>query len=395
LYYSGTFLPTVSGPIGTPNSLPVIAIDYTPAYEQGGGIGRYVRELVAALAHIDLQTKYRLFVGGATSVELPPPVAPNFEWRPTPLSPRWLARIWHRARLPIPVEFLTGSANLYHATDFVLPPTCPSTHTLLTVHDLSFVRVPETASPPLKAYLDKVVPQSVARADHVLADSQATKDDLVALYGTSSEKVTVLLSGVDAGFRRVDDSGQLTIRSKYGLQSPFLFSIGTIQPRKNYGRLIEALAILRQDNYDLDLVIAGGQGWLGDPIYQTVRNNNLEEHVHFVGFVEEADLPALYSAAECLAFPSLYEGFGFPVLEAMACGTSVVTSNVSSLPEVAGDAALMVDPYDTEAIADAIRKIIEDSSLKNDLIERGYGQVGRFSWVESAQKLRQIYSDML
>ena len=157
-----------------------IAIDYTPAIEQSGGIGRYVRDLTAALAGLDQANDYRLFVSGAAAGTLPPAAA-NIQWRPTAITPRWLARIWHRARLPLPVELFTGKVDLFHATDFVLPYTLPSTRTLLTVHDLSFVRVPEAASPPLKAYLDAVVPRSVERADHVLADSAATKDDLMEL----------------------------------------------------------------------------------------------------------------------------------------------------------------------------------------------------------------------
>ncbi len=373
----------------------MIAIDYTPAYEQDGGIGRYVRELVNALAQVDSQTSYRLFIARAASSRLPSPPASNFLWSPLSLSPRWLARIWHRARLPIPVELFTGSVDLFHAMDFVLPPTRSKTRTLLTVHDLSFVRVPEATSPRLKAYLDRVVPNSVLRADHVLADSQSTKNDLVSLYDTPPNKVSVLASGVDPSFRRVDSHVSMTMRRKYRLEQPFIFSVGTVQPRKNYGRLIQALAQLRQKDYALDLVVAGGKGWLDDPIYEIVHRTGMEQHVHFIGFVDDRDLPALYSAAECLAFPSLYEGFGFPVLEAMACGTPVITSDVSSLPEVAGDAALLVDPYDSEAIAHAIASIVDDTALRSQLVEKGNKQVGRFSWVESARKLHQIYRDML
>jgi glycosyltransferase involved in cell wall biosynthesis len=372
-----------------------IAIDYTPAYEQRGGIGRYVRELVAGLAREDHDTSYRLFVAGVNLGNLPAPLGPNFGWASTRFSPRWLSRIWYRARLPIPIEVVVGRVGLIHATDFVLPPTLPRTSTLLTVHDLSFVRVPKTADPGLKVYLERVVPDSVRRADHILADSQATKDDLALFYGVSSERVTVLLSGVDGRFRRVIDSGLLTIRSRYKLQRPFILSVGTVQPRKNYIRLIQALVQLRQAGYDIDLVIAGGRGWLEDPIYETIRNTRMQEHVHFIGFVEESDLPALYSAAECLAFPSLYEGFGLPVVESMACGTPVVTSNISSLPEVAGDAALVVDPYDTDAIAHAIGLLLDDTQLRNQLVRKGYARIGLFSWDESARQLRQIYANML
>ena len=221
------------------NSRPQIAIDYTPAYEQGGGIGRYVREIVAALARQPAGFDYRLFVSGA--VELPALPGTNFTWKPTRLTPLWLARIWQRAQVPLPVEYFTGKVDLYHATDFVLPPT--RARSLLTVHDLSFVRVPETASPPLRAYLDVVVPRSVKRAEHILADSQATKDDLVNLYGTAPEKITVLLSGVDARFQPTQGSN---VRVKYKIpQRPYIFSVGTVQPRKKVNSSAARLRRLR------------------------------------------------------------------------------------------------------------------------------------------------------
>lgn len=368
-----------------------IAIDYTPAYEQGAGIGRYVRELIAALAALDTQTPYRLFVAGAKN--LPTPPAPNFTWKPSRISPRWFARLWHRAQIPLPVETFTGEVDLYHATDFVLPPTHRRTRRLLTVHDLSFVRVPQAASPSLKAYLDRVVPRSVARADHILADSQATKDDLIALYDTPADKITVLLSGVDARFRRVDDP---TVRARYNIsERPYLFTVGTVQPRKNYSRLIRVLARLRAAGHDLALVIAGGRGWLEDEMYATLRDTAMQPYVHLIGFAADADLPALYSHAFCTTFPSLYEGFGFPVLESMACGTPVVTSNVSSLPEVAGDAALQVDPYDEDAIYAALVELIESPSLRETLITRGLVRAPQFTWANSAQQLQAIYRQML
>jgi glycosyltransferase involved in cell wall biosynthesis len=374
-----------------------VAIDYTPAYEQGGGIGRYVRELVTALARLDHETEYRLFVSGAKAGSLPPPPAANFHWRSTSVTPKWFARVWHRARLPLSVEAFTGRVNLFHATDFVLPPTLPGTRTLLTVHDLSFVRVPETASPSLKAYLDTVVPRSVARADHVLADSQATKDDLMALYGVAESKVTVLLSGVDPHFERMDAPQMLrALRAKYHIADrPYIFSVGTVQPRKNYPRLIRALAALRAEGRDVGLVIAGGRGWLDDPIYSAIRGNGLAQYVHLIGFADDEDLPALYSGAAAFAFPSLYEGFGLPILEAMACGTPVVTSNVSSLPEVAGDTALMVDPTDLEGLTAALRRLLDDENLRQRLVAGGLKRAREFSWDRAAQNLKNIYSSLL
>ncbi len=373
--------------------LPAIGIDYTPAYEQGGGIGRYVRELIAALAALDDQTDYRLFVAGTGARPLPALPGPNFRWAPSRIAPIWFARLWNRARLPLHVERWVGPVVLYHATDFVLPPTRPSTRTVLTVHDLSFVRAPDTASPALRRYLDRVVPRSVRRADHVLADSQATKDDLVALYSTAPQKIDVLLSGVNPRFKPVHDPAALAaVRNRYRIgAAPFVLSVGTVQPRKNYERLMRAIAQLPGDLQGTHLVIAGGPGWLQGPIYAAVDSLGLRERVQFIGFADDADLPALYSAARCLAFPSLYEGFGLPVLEAMACGTPVVTSNVSSLVEVAGDATLLVDPLSVEQIAESLARLLIDESQRSILIERGLRQAALFTWDRAAAQLRALY----
>ncbi|MCY3796594.1 MAG: glycosyltransferase family 1 protein [Chloroflexi bacterium] len=374
-----------------------IALDYTPAFEQTGGIGRYTRELTAALAAIDSSSSFRLFVAGAAKTQLPQPPAENFTWKPTRISAKWLARLWHRMGLRFPVEAFVGPVDLFHATDFVLPPTRTETRTLLTVHDLSFIRVPSTASPALKAYLDETVPRSVEAADHVLADSAATKSDLIDLYGTRADKITVLYSGVDSAFSQVSDPKELErMRVKYGLQQvSYLLSVGTLQPRKNYSRVIEALSEVRQMGQDLHYVVAGGSGWLEDEMRQTIERTEMNDCVHLLGLVEDRDLPALYSGARLLAMVSLYEGFGLPALEAMACGTPVVTSNLSSLPEVGGEAALLVDPYDTGAIRDAIVKLETDADRRAQLIQAGFLQVKRFSWMRAARQLRSIYDEML
>ena len=377
--------------------MPRIALDYTPAVEQRGGIGRYVRELTAALARGDDDNEYRLFVAGASHASLPTTPAANFRWRPTRLTPRWLARLWHRARLPLPVEVFTGRTDLFHATDFVLPPTTPSTRTLLTVHDLSFVRVPEAASPPLKAYLDAVVPRSVARAQHILADSQATKDDLTALYGTPADKITVLYCGVDSLFQPVKEPELLSAcRRKYGLDGiAYLLSVGTIQPRKNYSRVIEAVAVARQQGHDLHYAIAGGQGWLEDEMRGTIARLGMQPYVHLLGLADDADLPALYSGARALVMASLYEGFGLPVLEAFACGSPVISSNLSSLPEVAGEAAILIDPYNTVSLVDAIVALENQPDQRKRLVEAGFERAAGFTWRRSAQQLRSIYSALL
>ncbi len=374
-----------------------IALDYTPALKQTGGIGRYVRELTDALATVDRSNAYRLFAAGSKIAELPVLPGKNFSWRSTRVSSKWLARLWHRAGIPLPIETFTGSVDLYHATDFVLPPARSGTRTLLTVHDLSFVRVPSAASPPLKAYLDAVVPPSVAAADRILADSAATKADLIELYQTPANKITVLYSGVNPRFRRVDDADALlSMRRKYGLSNTrYLLSVGTVQPRKNYSRVVEALSALRHAGHDLHYVIAGGSGWLEDELGATIERTGTGQYVHMLGLVDDVDLPALYSGARMLAMVSLYEGFGLPVLEAMACGTPVITSNLSSLPEVGGSAALLVDPHDSEAIRDAILRLEMDGATRMQLIEAGYQQAEEFSWVRAARQLKSIYDEIL
>ncbi len=373
--------------------MSAIGVDYTPAVEQGGGIGRYVRELLAALSVLDAETRYKLFVAGISPEALPEAPGPNFSWRASRISPKNFARIWHRLGLPIPIEVWSGPLALFHATDFVLPPVMRGTVTFLTVHDLSFIRAPETASPRLRAYLSRAVPRSVRRADLVLADSQATKDDLIELYGVASEKITVLYSGVDPRFHPADRAVQESVRARYGLDFPYVLAVGTVQPRKNYARLIQALAALPGPLADIHLVIAGGRGWLEGPIYETAHLAGVEERVHFIGFVPDDDLPALYTAAEAFAFPSLYEGFGLPLLEAMACGTPSLAANTSSLPEVAGDAALLIDPTSVDSIATGLERILTDNGLRSTLRERGFARAGMFTWERAARHLLTLYRE--
>jgi glycosyltransferase involved in cell wall biosynthesis len=186
------------------------------------------------------------------------------------------------------------------------------------------------------------------------------------------------------------------VRDRYRLpDGPFILSVGTVQPRKNYGRLIESLARLRETHPDLGLVIVGGRGWLEDPIYAALDAHGLRKAVVFTGFADDADLPALYSLARAVALPSLYEGFGLPVLEAMACGTPVVTSNVSSLPEVAGDAALLINPLDVDALTSALDRLLTDESLRGTLRERGFARAAAFTWERAAKQLLGVYSQML
>lgn len=362
-----------------------VAIEFTPAVAQGGGVARSVREMTAALLPAAAHD-YTLFVAGTHA--LPADVAyydPRV--RRALLSGMALTRVWHRLRIPLPVEAFTGRQDVYFATDFALPPTLPRTKTAVFIHDLTFRRVPEAALPPLVAYLDSVVPRALERADVIVVNSEATKADIVEIYGTDASRIVPVQFGVHPRFTPSRSPAE-RLRAKYDLPSaPYVLAVGTIQPRKNYSRLIDALGQLRAGGVDVSLVIAGGRGWLESPIYDAVRNAKLESAVKFLGYVNDADLPALYSHAAAFAMPSLYEGFGLPILEAMACGTPVVTSNLSSLPEAAGGAALLVDPLDSEAIAHALRTILTDSTVRRQLIAQGLERVAPFVWERTAEQL--------
>lgn len=364
-----------------------IAIDYTAAARQRAGIGRYTRSLIHALAQLDTRNAYTLFVPrDARYLDDLKSFPPNFRLARAPLTERVLVTLWQRARAPLPVETFTGAADVFYSPDFVLPPT-RARRKILTVHDLSFKRFPEAAVPNLKWYLDKAVPRAVARADLVFADSNATRDDLIHFFNTPPDRVRTLYSGCDPLFRRVSDPTALArVRAQYQLGKPFVLHVGTIEPRKNLARLIEAFARLELGSA-FELVIAGGAGWLYDESYQAPARFGVKDAVRWLGFVPDDDLPALYSLAEVFCYPSLYEGFGLPVLEALACGAAVITGNNSSLPEVAGDAARLVDVQDTAALADALRSLLTDPQARAELQSRAVVQARRFSWADSARQL--------
>lgn len=367
-----------------------IAIDYTPALRQGAGIGRYTRNLVMALTEGDHNNRYTLFCAGAAMDQSCLP--PNFTARVSAIPPRWLTIAWHRLHLPLPVELLAGDCDLFHSPDFTLPPLRRA-RGIVTVHDLSFLRVPECADPGLRRYLAQAVPRDVARARRVLADSDNTRRDLIELLHVPPDKISVVTPAVEARFRRETDLCRLVeVRQRYRLPARFVLAVGTLEPRKNFARLISAFAQMRRaTGLPYSLVIGGRPGWLYDAIYQQADREGIAEQVIFPGFLDDNDLPALYSLASIFAFPSLYEGFGIPILEAMACGVPVITGDNSSLPEAAGDAALQVDVTDVTALATGMSRMLQDAALCTTMTHRGYAQAARFTWQRSAQDLIAAY----
>jgi glycosyltransferase involved in cell wall biosynthesis len=260
----------------------------------------------------------------------------------------------------------------------------------VTVHDLGQVHFPGAHTRMQRAYHNASIRWNALAAQHIFADSEATRDDLTEFFKIPLEKITVVYPAYDTQtFQTGRDGSELErVKEKYRIGNDYILAIGTIHPRKNYSRLIDAFRLL--ETRENELVIVGKRGWLYESIYEYVHQLGLDSQIRFIDYVPSRDLAVLLSGARLLAFPSLYEGFGLPILEAQACGTPVVCSMTSSLPEAAGDAALFVDPMDVNAIAGGMDRALSDGTIRNKLIARGLENVKRFSWESSARQILDV-----
>lgn len=346
---------------------------------QRTGTEQYTWELLAALGGLDRRHHYRLYSNGPPP--LLPPLPPNFQLRSLRLP-----RLWTHARLS--GEMLLHPPDVLFVPAHVLPVWSPR-HSVVTIHDLGYLHYPEAHPPAHRLYLRLSTRWNALRATRVVAVSEATRRDLIRYCRAPASKITVVYHGVSDRFRPIDDP-RITreVLGRYGVGMPYLLFVGTVQPRKNLQRLIEAWAMYLQRTRSTapTLVIAGKRGWLTEGIERRAHEFGVADRVRFIGYVADEDLPALISGALGYLFPSLYEGFGLPVLEAQACGTPVLTSSVASLPEVAGDAAIFVDPHDTASIADGIERLVEDVDLRQSLREKGLSRVGEWTWQRTGRE---------
>jgi glycosyltransferase involved in cell wall biosynthesis len=300
-------------------------------------------------------------------------------------------------RIPISMPLLAAreKLSLLHVT-YVAPPVCPCP-TIVSVHDIAYKLYPEYFPARVRLMLSLLVPLSMRRAAHVLTLSQSAKQDILAHYGIPESKVSVICGGVGSRFHVLTDRDHLNaVKAKYGIEGEFILAVGNLQPRKNIRRLIHAysqLPVPVQSRYRL--VIAGQALWKHSDIYRAAAECDVQHRITFTGYVSDQDLVPLYNAAALFVYPSLYEGFGLPILEAMACGTPVVTSCRSSLPEVAGEAALLVEPTNVEEIASAMERVLQDPALAQSLSEQGIRRARGFSWKRTAHQTLQVYEKVL
>lgn len=371
-----------------------VRLDLTPTVQRHAGVGRYAEELARALLRLESEVDVCLFYTDRLGRHPADPLCtlPG-------KSVRWDNKPWRLSALLsqytwVPMDSLVGDADIFHATDHLLP-RLRSMRSVFTLHDLSFLTCPETHLPANRWFLRIAVPVFVRRADAVICISEHTRRDAVQHYGLDETKVFVVPEGVDDRFRPVSDEQVAAIRARYSLPEDYILFVGTIEPRKNLIALLEAFRALRSEGREERLVIVGRKGWLHGATFARVRELGLEGEVQFPGYVADEDLPALYRAASVFAFPSLYEGFGLPPLEAMSCGTPVVCSDSSSLPEVCGDAAILVAPRDIRGLTGALRRVLDDTALQRDLRERGVRQAAKFSWRHAATSTVSIYRTII
>ena len=351
------------------------------------GVGRYVQRLLAALVARGDSYKYHLLANrplrGALPAGVVGPVGRRF---PT----RWL---WMQLMLPVTLSRLRP--RMCHFTNGMAPVGCPCPYGL-TLYDMSLFLHPRTQPLKSRLLIRSLVPWVARRAAAIITATDSARADIIRVLGLPPARVHVVSGGVDPAFRLLDTPRALDpVRQRYGLDRPFILSVGTLEPRKNLGRLTRAFARLRAQGREEELVLVGRNGWGRDEARRVADELGIAATVRTLGYVPESDLPALYGLARVVAFPSLYEGFGFPIVEAMACGTPVLTSNRSAMAEVGGDAALLVDPTAVGSIADGLAALLDDQPLRERLRAAGLHRAESLRWQTVADRTVQVYDRVL
>jgi glycosyltransferase involved in cell wall biosynthesis len=360
-----------------------IGIDARLTYYSQAGISRYIQHLVHQLPRLDPTIDWTIIQSRKDSRTLVKGLRVN-AWTPC----------HHRLeRWTLGGELLRHRLNLLHSPDFI-PPAFGAQRVVITVHDLSFVHFSRYLAPEALRYYAGQIEWAIGRADHILADSNQTREDLVHLLGALPDKVTTVYLAADERFRPLSTpADQMPALQRYDLSPGYILFVGTLEPRKNIPTLLAAYRrLLDRSGTRVPLVLVGKRGWSADDIFETLETLQLGRQVRIIDdCAGQEPLVQLYNGAGVLVLPSFYEGFGLPVLEAMACGTPVVAAHRGSLPEIVGDAGLLINPEDADGLASAIERVLEDDRLRSDLIRRGYAHASRFTWAETARQTLRVY----
>lgn len=360
----------------------------TPLTPERTGVGNYCYFLLKNLVALGGPCEFRGFSSGRAFVDIS-----DFNGavsvRRLPAPTRVLYRSWDWFGVP-KVDTFLGGVDVYHATNYFLPPTRRARR-VVTVHDLAFLVCPEWCSPKIVGPFAKGVKRFCAEADAVLVYSESTKRDIERLLGTDAAKITVAPMAVDESFKPMKkETAKGLLAERYGISGPFLLFVSTLEPRKNVVGLLRAFGRIA-DRIPHRLLLVGGVGWNAGPIFETIERLDLGHRIIRPGFVPHSELPAFYSAADVFVFPTHYEGFGLPLLEALTCGCAVVTCDNSSVPEVTGEGAIRVPSGDETAFAEAVMRVLEDTGLRERLIAAGLEHARRFSWRACAETTMRVY----
>jgi len=367
-----------------------VTIDISPAVNGKAGLGRYAASLAEGLA-ADHAGSIHLFANRTSTGDVPgslsgiPLTLVNAGYKP------WRMAVLMAQMMGVRFDrMLPPSTMVFHATEHLLLPVARR-KAVLTVHDLIFKLLPQHHKKLNYWYLNAAMPLFVRRADHVIAVSDSTKRDIIREYGTPDDKITVVYEAAAPHFIPQNPEKIAGVRKRYNLPERYLLSVGTIEPRKNLSRVVEALAALRRDDPDLSLVVVGSEGWLTEGFHAAIAANGQQDAVIRPGYVPDEDLPAVYAGASVSVLASLYEGFGLPVLEAMACGSPVACSSTSSVGEIAGDAAVTFHPEDVRGMVEAMSALLGDDDLRDRKRQEGFARAAEFSWQRTARETWAVY----
>ena len=366
-----------------------IGFDATALPARPVGAGRYIIRLVRSLAALSAGDELVVFVQDSRRALIDTPGLENVHWIETPEIGPARRLVWEQTVLPRLAR--RANIDLLHSPHYTRPLAlaCAS---VVTFHDMTFFLYPQLHTRAKRLFFPRMMRMSARRADAIIADSESTRRDALRILQIPEEKITTVTLGVGEEFQRITDAGLLDdCRHRYKLPQEFFLYVGLVEPRKNLPLLLDAYARLAQQEDAPALVVVGRFGWMSENIFRQIETLHLGDRVHFTGYIPDHDLPLVYNLAQTLLFPSRYEGFGFPPLEAMACGTPVITTAVSAMQDQVGEAGLLVPPQDEPALIEAMRQMLRDRALRESLSLRGQRQAEKFTWNQTALKTRQIY----